>query len=232
MIAIIVAIIASVAFGVAVVAGDVYHEGISGITDADIANARRLGYVVKLLAIAERTDVGEVSVRVHPAMVPVDHPLASVSGSFNAVFCEGDAAGQLMLYGRGAGGRPTASAVLGDLVDAGHTVLLIEHNLDVIKTADWIVDLGPGAGPDGGRVVAMGTPEDVARVGESLTGQYLARMLAQRLNVANTYLADIKRQYAGHGNHLEMVGDILQSMINLTPTQVSPGSDRQSDPRI
>jgi len=70
--------------------------------------------------------------------------------------------------------------VLGDLVDAGHTVLLIEHNLDVIKTADWIVDLGPGAGPDGGRVVAMGTPEHVATVRESLTGQYLARMLAER----------------------------------------------------
>jgi homoserine dehydrogenase len=111
------AIIASVAFGVGVVAGDVYHEGISGVTDADIATAARLGYVVKLLAIAERDD-GAVSVRVHPAMVPVHHPLASVSGSFNAVFCEGDAAGQLMLYGRGAGGRPTASAVLGDLVDA------------------------------------------------------------------------------------------------------------------
>jgi len=68
--------------------------------------------------------------------------------------------------------------VLGDLVDAGHTVLLIEHNLDVIKTADWIVDLGPGAGPEGGRVVAMGPPEQVAQVPESLTGRYLARMLA------------------------------------------------------
>jgi hypothetical protein len=60
----------------------------------------------------------------------------------------------------------------------------------------------------------------------------IARMLAQRLNVANTYLADLKRQYGGHGNHLAMVGDILQSMINLSPTQVSPGSDRQSDPRM
>jgi CRP-like cAMP-binding protein len=60
----------------------------------------------------------------------------------------------------------------------------------------------------------------------------IARMLAQRLNVANTYLADLKRQYAGHGNHLAMVGDLLQSMINLPPTQVSPGSDRQSDPRM
>ncbi|HEX2205085.1 MAG TPA: excinuclease ABC subunit UvrA [Longimicrobium sp.] len=70
--------------------------------------------------------------------------------------------------------------VLGDLVDAGHTVLLIEHNLDVIKTADWIVDLGPGAGPDGGRVVAMGTPEQVAGVGESVTGRYLAGVLSPK----------------------------------------------------
>jgi len=60
----------------------------------------------------------------------------------------------------------------------------------------------------------------------------LCRMLAQRLNAANTYLADLKRQYAGHGNHLAMVGDLLQSMINQSPTQVAPGSDRQSDPRL
>ncbi|HEX5724453.1 MAG TPA: excinuclease ABC subunit UvrA [Longimicrobiaceae bacterium] len=71
--------------------------------------------------------------------------------------------------------------VLGDLVDAGHTVLLIEHHLDVIKTADWVVDLGPGAGPEGGRVVAMGTPEEVARVEESVTGRYLAPLLEPRL---------------------------------------------------
>ncbi|MEY2405401.1 MAG: homoserine dehydrogenase, partial [Acidimicrobiaceae bacterium] len=112
------AIIASIAFGVRVVAGDVYHEGISGITAADIAFASRLGYVVKLLAIAERVD-GEVGVRVHPAMVPVAHPLASVRESYNAVFVEGEAVGNLMFYGRGAGGMPSASAVLGDLIDAG-----------------------------------------------------------------------------------------------------------------
>jgi homoserine dehydrogenase len=112
------AIIASIAFGVRVVAGDVYHEGISGITPADIAFASRLGYVVKLLAIAELID-GEVGVRVHPAMVPVAHPLASVRDSYNAVFIEGEAVGNLMFYGRGAGGMPTASAVLGDLIDAG-----------------------------------------------------------------------------------------------------------------
>jgi homoserine dehydrogenase len=113
------AIIASIAFGARVVAGDVYHEGISGITAADIAVAKRLGYVVKLLGIAERdAESGEVAVRVHPAMVPFHHPLASVRESYNAVFVEGDAVGQLMFYGRGAGGAPTASAVLGDLIDA------------------------------------------------------------------------------------------------------------------
>ena len=113
------AIIATIAFGSRVVAGDVYHEGISGVTSADIAVARRLGYVVKLLGIAERdADTGEIAVRVHPAMVPETHPLASVRESFNAVFVEGDAVGQLMFYGRGAGGAPTASAVLGDVIDA------------------------------------------------------------------------------------------------------------------
>lgn len=115
------AIIASIAFGVDVVAGDVYREGISGITPADLAFADRLGYVVKLLAVAEKfeTDDGiEVAVRVHPAMVPAQHPLASVRDSFNAVFVEGAAVGDLMFYGRGAGGLPTASAVLGDVIDA------------------------------------------------------------------------------------------------------------------
>jgi homoserine dehydrogenase len=112
------AIIASIAFGAKVVAGDVYHEGISGLTPSDIAYAARLGYVVKLLAIAERDPDGSVGVRVHPAMVPTTHPLASVRESYNAVFVEGEAVGSLMFYGRGAGGSPTASAVLGDLIDA------------------------------------------------------------------------------------------------------------------
>ena len=112
------AIIATIAFGAKVVAGDVYHEGISGVTSTDIAHARRMGFQIKLLAIAERFDDGSVAVRVHPAMVPDHHPLASVRDSFNAVFVEGDAVGDLMFYGRGAGGFPTASAVLGDVVDA------------------------------------------------------------------------------------------------------------------
>jgi homoserine dehydrogenase len=119
------AIIASIAFGMQVVAGDVYREGISNITAADIAFADRMGYVVKLLAVAERVGDGktdEVAVRVHPAMVPKTHPLAAVRESFNAVFIEGEAVGELMLYGRGAGGMPTASAVLGDLIDAAHNL--------------------------------------------------------------------------------------------------------------
>jgi homoserine dehydrogenase len=111
------AIIASISFGARVVAGDVYREGITGITADDIQAAAELGYVVKLLAVADEHD-GAVGARVHPAMVPVAHPLASVRGSFNAVFIEGESVGQLMLLGRGAGGGPTASAVLGDLVDA------------------------------------------------------------------------------------------------------------------
>jgi homoserine dehydrogenase len=111
------AIIASIAFGARIVGGDVYREGITQITADDIAAANELGYVVKLLAVADEHD-GAVGARVHPAMVPLDHPLASVRGSYNAVFIEGETVGQLMLLGRGAGGGPTASAVLGDLIDA------------------------------------------------------------------------------------------------------------------
>ena len=121
-------ILASIAFGAKVVAGDVYHEGISRVTAADIAVAKRLGYVIKLLGIAERDRVsGEIAVRVHPAMVPNTHPLASVRASYNAVFIEGDAVGSLMFYGRGAGGNPTASAVLGDVIDAAVNLVKGTH---------------------------------------------------------------------------------------------------------
>ena len=115
------AIIASIVFGVDVRSSDVQHEGISSITAVDIDTAKRLGYVIKALAVIERAD-GEVAVRVHPAMVPTGHPLANVNDSFNAVFVEGATVGDLMFYGRGAGGGPTASAVLGDLVDAAVNV--------------------------------------------------------------------------------------------------------------
>jgi homoserine dehydrogenase len=110
------AILASLAFNTRVTSRDVYREGITDVSAADIAAAKRMGYTVKLLAIAEHDD-GAVSVRVHPAMVPDAHPLASVHEAFNAVFVEGDAVGQLMFYGRGAGSMPTGAAVVGDLVD-------------------------------------------------------------------------------------------------------------------
>ncbi|MDP9398708.1 MAG: homoserine dehydrogenase [Actinomycetota bacterium] len=109
------AILAGLAFHTRVTAADVHREGITELTAGDIAAARQMGCVVKLLAIAEQGGDG-VGVRVHPAMVPRTHPLASVREAFNAVFVECDSAGELMFYGRGAGGAPTASAVLGDLV--------------------------------------------------------------------------------------------------------------------
>ena len=116
-----VAILASLAFHTRVSTADVYREGITAITPEDVAWAAETGHVIKLLAVAERTpaDGGGSSgivVRVHPALVPNEHPLAGVRGAFNAVFVEAEAAGPLMFYGKGAGGVPTASAVLGDVV--------------------------------------------------------------------------------------------------------------------
>ncbi len=109
------AILASLAFHTRVRAADVYREGITEVTAGDVASAKAMGCVIKLLCLASASD-GAVSVRVHPAMIPRTHPLASVSDAFNAVFVEAEAAGQLMFYGRGAGGAPTASAVIGDIV--------------------------------------------------------------------------------------------------------------------
>jgi len=111
------AILAELAFHTQVTFDDVACEGITTVTSDDVAAAREMGFVIKLLAVAERTqDDRGVIVRVHPAMVPRDHPLASVRDAFNAVFIEAESAGQMMFYGRGAGGAPTASAVLGDVV--------------------------------------------------------------------------------------------------------------------
>jgi homoserine dehydrogenase len=111
------AILAGLAFHTRVTGADVHREGITDVTAADVASAREMGSVVKLLAIAQRgRDGRSVSVRVLPAMIPRSHPLATVREAYNAVFVEADAAGSLMFYGRGAGGAPTASAVLGDLV--------------------------------------------------------------------------------------------------------------------
>ncbi|MEU7427808.1 homoserine dehydrogenase [Streptomyces sp. NPDC040750] len=111
------AILAGIAFHTRVRLDDVYREGMTEVTAADFRSATQMGCTIKLLAICERAeDGGSVTARVHPAMIPLSHPLASVRGAYNAVFVESDAAGQLMFYGPGAGGSPTASAVLGDLV--------------------------------------------------------------------------------------------------------------------
>jgi homoserine dehydrogenase len=116
------AILASIAFHTRVTADDVYREGITKVTPADFDAARALGCTIKLLAICERITTGDgtqrVSARVYPALVPLSHPLATVSGAFNAVVVEAEAAGRLMFYGQGAGGNPTASAVMGDVVMA------------------------------------------------------------------------------------------------------------------
>ena len=126
------AIIATLAFGHAVRAGDVFIDGIESISAEDIANASRLGYVIKLLGVVEKNEDGSVAARVHPSMVPKDHPLASVRDSFNAVFVEGGGIDQVMFYGRGAGGHPTAAMMVGDAVNAAINLRSGCHN-----------DLGP-----------------------------------------------------------------------------------------
>ena len=138
------AILASLAFHSRVTAADVHREGITDVTAADIASAAEMGSVVKLLAIAELVPSGAageggVAVRVHPAMIPRSHPLASVREAFNAVFVESDAAGQLMFYGPGAGGAPTASAVLGDLVTVGRNRLSQTRGAGESAYADRVV---------------------------------------------------------------------------------------------
>ncbi len=112
-----IAILSSIAFNSRITFNDVYVEGITGITAADIEYARELGYVIKLLAIAREESEGRVLVKVHPAFISQNHPLAAVNDVFNAVFIEGDAVGDIMLYGRGAGQMPTASAVVGDIIE-------------------------------------------------------------------------------------------------------------------
>ncbi len=140
------AILAGIAFHTRVTIDDVHREGLTEVTAADIASAKRMGCTVKLLAICERsTDGKSVTARVHPAMIPLSHPLACVREAYNAVFVEADAAGQLMFYGPGAGGAPTASAVLGDLVAACRNKL-------AGTTGARRVGVHPAAGqPDGRR---------------------------------------------------------------------------------
>ena len=116
-----IAILASIAFGTRVSLDDVSVEGITGIEPEDIDYGRELGYVVKLLAIAQETEKG-VNARVHPAFIPLTHPLAAVRDVFNAIFIRGDAVGETMFYGRGAGSMPTASAVCADIMEAARDI--------------------------------------------------------------------------------------------------------------
>lgn len=119
-----IAILASIAFNSRVSIDDVYVEGITNISTEDIGYAKELGYVIKLLAIAKDNEHG-IDVRVHPAFIPTIHPLASVHDVFNAIYIKGDAVGETMFYGRGAGEMPTASAVMADLIDVARN---IKHN--------------------------------------------------------------------------------------------------------
>jgi homoserine dehydrogenase len=119
-----IAILSAIAFRERVPVDDIHREGIREITPTDIGYARQLGCIIKLLAIAQRSRDGQLEVRVHPTFLPVRHPLASVSGEFNAVFVEGDASGSVMLYGKGAGSLPTGAAVVADIISAARNVRL------------------------------------------------------------------------------------------------------------
>jgi homoserine dehydrogenase len=192
------AILATIAFDLPVAADDVYREGIAGVTSDDIGFARRLGYVVKLLAIAEADD-GAVSVRVHPAMIPDDHPLASVRESFNAVFVEGEKVGPLMLYGRGAGGDPTATSVVGDIIDLART-----------RGAGSLTLVGHAGGGEGGE----GDRDRRLRPIGELSSQYYLLMrvvdrpgvLAGIAGVFAEHLVSIKSVWQeGHGDEAQIV---------------------------
>ncbi|MDX6216299.1 MAG: homoserine dehydrogenase [Frankiales bacterium] len=184
------AILAGLAFHTRVTAADVHREGISDVTAADVASAKAMGSVVKLLAIAERDGDG-VSVRVHPAMIPRSHPLASVREAYNAVFVEAAAAGQLMFYGRGAGGAPTASAVLGDLVAVARNTLSGARGAGESSYADL-------------RVQPMG--EVVTRYHVSLDVADKAGVLAAVANTFSAHDVSIRTvRQEGHGDDASLV---------------------------
>jgi homoserine dehydrogenase len=172
------AILAELAFHTRVTLDDVFVEGITDVTADDMRAARAMGFVIKLLAVAERVGEGIV-VRVHPAMVPREHPLASVRGAFNAVFVEAEAAGEMMFYGRGAGGNPTASAVLGDLVAAARN-----------RRAGG---LGPGE--------STYSNLPVLGIGAAQTRYYVNLDVADRPGV----LASIANAFAAHGVSIQVV---------------------------
>ncbi len=181
------AILASLAFHTRVSAADVYREGITEVTAADIAAAREMDCVVKLLAICERTTSGDgegITVRVHPAMIPRSHPLAGVREAFNAVFIEAEAAGELMFYGRGAGGEPTASAVLGDVV------AVARHRV------------AGGRGPGESAYAQL----PVLAMGQTRTRYHVSLDVADRPGV----LAQVAQVFADHEVSIETVRQQLQ----------------------
>ena len=130
------AILSSLAFGTKIDVDNVYREGITKVTDVDIEYAKTFGMVIKLLAIVKEVD-GKLQLRVHPTMIPDTHPLANVYDSFNAVFLNGNAVGDLMFYGRGAGELPTGSAVVGDIVTILRSDIDIENPVPVVKNNLW-----------------------------------------------------------------------------------------------
>jgi homoserine dehydrogenase len=172
------AILAGLAFHTRVTASDVYREGITEVTAADIASAKVLGRIVKLLAICERTDEG-VAVRVHPAMIPRTHPLATVGGAYNAVFVDAKSAGQLMFYGAGAGGIPTASAVLGDIVAVARNRLAGTRGPEVRTYAEL----------------------PVLPMGDTLTRYHVSLDVADKPGV----LAPVAEAFARHGVSIQAV---------------------------
>ena len=177
------AILASIAFHTRVTAADVYREGISTITSADLASAKALDCTIKLLSICERivTPKGKerISARVYPALVPLSHPLASVNGAFNAVVVEAENAGRLMFYGQGAGGAPTASAVMGDLVMAARNKV---HG---------------GRGPRESKYAKL----KVAPMGDILTRYYVNMEVVDKEGV----LSAVAAEFAKHGVSISVV---------------------------
>jgi homoserine dehydrogenase len=172
------AILAGLAFHTRVTPAGVYREGITAVSPADIASARTLGHVVKLLAICERSEAG-VSVRVHPAMIPREHPLAGVREAYNAVFVEAASAGRLMFYGAGAGGVPTASAVLGDIVAVARNRRAGTRGPDATTYADLTV----------------------LPMGQALTRYHVALDVADRPGV----LARVAESFASHDVSIKAV---------------------------
>ncbi|MEU0191926.1 homoserine dehydrogenase [Streptomyces afghaniensis] len=174
------AILAGISFHTRVRLDDVYREGMTEVTAADFASAKEMGCTIKLLAICERAaDGASVTARVHPAMIPLSHPLASVRGAYNAVFVESDAAGQLMFYGPGAGGSPTASAVLGDLVAVCRN------------------RIGDATGPGESAYAAL----PVSPMGDVVTRYHISLDVADKPGV----LAQVATVFAEHGVSIDTV---------------------------